>query len=292
MTHQIIQNWAPFIAPIISEKTFAEAARSYVEHGGCDKYLQPIVDYFGNRPLASIYPFDVREMAAQLYPTQSSSTKNRQALTPARAVINHGYDRGWCAMIRIKRFKEDAPAKKQPASALWLHAFLRQCEKDKLPHVAAIVLFMAQTAARISEAVNLRWSEVYLEERRVLLLKTKTELNSNRFLTDELLFRLQAMTARAEPCDRVFRFTNRHSVNERIKAVCRRAGISYKSSHLCGRHTYATTAIDMGLDIRTAMDGGGWKSSSIFLNIYVHSRQNAGRLVADRFNSFQFDTAV
>lgn len=276
----------------MSEKSFAEAARSYIQNGGSSKYLQPIIDHFGNRPLSAIYPFDVREMALKIYPDQSNATKNRQALTPARAVINHGYDRGWCAMIRIKRFREDPPAKKQPASALWLHAFIRQCEKDKLPHVAAIVLFMAQTAARISEAINMKWSDVHLEERRVLLVKTKTELNSNRFLTDELLFRLQAMSVGAEPGDRVFRFTNRHSVNERIQAVCRRAGISYKSSHLCGRHTYATTAIDMGVDIRTAMEGGGWKSSSIFLGIYVHPRQNAGRQVADRFNRFQFNSSV
>lgn len=41
------------------------------------------------------------------------------------------------------------------------------------------------------------------------------------------------------------------------------------------------------MDVRTAMDAGGWKSSAIFLETYVHVK-HAGRLVADRFNAFQF----
>jgi hypothetical protein len=98
---------APTAAPILSEKTFAEAAAGYTENGGDARFLDPIVEYFGNRPLASIYPFDVTQMAKMLLSTQHSATRNRQALTPARAVINHGYDRGWRNLIPIKKLKEE-----------------------------------------------------------------------------------------------------------------------------------------------------------------------------------------
>lgn len=88
--------------------------------------------------------------------------------------------------------------------------------------------------------------------------------------------------------DRVFRYTSRFSVSERIRAVCRRAEIPYKSPHLCGRHTFATTAIELGIDIGTAMAAGEWRSSKVFLETYVHPRINAGRLVADRMNLHSF----
>lgn len=264
--------------------TFRETAAYYRANGGESRYLDAIIEYFGDRPLRSIFPFDVRQMAEQLYPTQSGATRNRQAITPARAVILHGYERGWCDLIRIRRFKEDRPKRKTPANAVWLALFTRQADRDDLPHVSAIVLFMATTGARISEAINLRWRDVDLSARTALLTKTKTTVNSLRYMTDEVAERLRRLKGNAQPDDRVFRYTRRHAVNERIAAVCKRAEIPYKSPHLCGRHTFATTAIEMGCDIRTTMAAGEWKSSSVFLEIYVHPRVDAGKMIADSFN--------
>lgn len=147
---------------------------------------------------------------------------------------------------------------------------------------------MAQTGARISEALRLRWPEVDLVTRTALLLKTKTDVNSLRFLTDQLVARLYALKEKSGPDQPVFKYINRHSVNERIKAVCERAGIPYKPCHTCGRHAMANTAIALGVDIKSAIDAGGWKSVPVFLGIYVNPR-NAGRLVAERMNTYQYD---
>ncbi|MFN3549603.1 MAG: tyrosine-type recombinase/integrase [Mesorhizobium sp.] len=270
------------------EKTFNEAAESYLANGGEARYLPPIVSHFDGRPLRSIFPFDVRQMATTILPGRSAATMNRQAMTPARAVIMHGYDRGWCDLIRLKQFRQEKPARKQPASPVWLGVFCRQADRDGLHHLSALVIFMAHTGARISEAVELRWPEVDLGARTALLLKTKTETNSLRYLTDDLVERMRRMEADADQDDPVFRYRSRHSVSERIAAVCMRAEIPYKSPHLCGRHTFATAAIDAGIDVRTAMDAGGWRSSSVFLETYVHSRRTAGRMVADRLNASGF----
>jgi len=268
----------------IGVRTFADAAESYLASGGEARYLAPIVACLGDRPIRAIYPYDLREVAEILYPTASGATRNRQALTPARAVMMHAYDRGWCDLIRIKSFKVDKPRRKRPASPIWLHSLCRQADRDGLPHLAALVLFMATTAARISEAINLRWSEVDLTSRTALLVKTKTGTNSLRYLTDDVAERLRGLQAGRGRHDRVFRYSSRFSVTERLKAVCRRAEIPYKSPHLCGRHTFATTAIELGVDIGTAMAAGEWRSSKVFLETYVHPRADAGRMVADRFN--------
>lgn len=277
--------------PIRLGRTFREAAESFVEHGGNSRYLPKVIDYFDGKLLSEICPFDIREMALALYPDHENSTRNRCAITPVRSVIYHGYDRGWCDLMRIKSFKVERKQMRSPASHMWAHLFVRQCDLDGLPHLAACVLFMAQTGARVSEAVNLRWAQVDLRDRRALLLRTKTGANSERFLTDELIARLYKLQDGVDAGDHVFRYTTRWSVNDRILAVCRRAGISYKPSHTCGRKAFATNAIAMGIDVRTAMDAGDWKSADLFLRTYVFT-QNAGRRVAEQFNSRAYDSSI
>ncbi|TCR01044.1 site-specific integrase [Neorhizobium sp. JUb45] len=272
-------------------RSFAETAKSYMEHGGERKYLQNILPHLGDRLLTEIFPFDVRQLADELYPTQTNATKNRCVVTPVRAVVYHGYDRGWGPSTRIKNFKQERPRRKKAASQAWLDAFARQCGKDRLPHLAALILFMSQTGARVSEAVALKWREVDLAGRTVLLVKTKTDQNSIRFLTDQLISRLYELSRDADPDELVFRYKNRHSVNERISAVCKRSGISYKPSHTCGRHAFANNTLAMGVDVKSVMDAGGWRSAAVFLGTYANPR-NAGRIVADKHNLYQYDNEL
>ena len=286
------QPWAmgrtmPVPGAINVGKTFAEAAESYIASGGEAKFLPRIVEHFRDRQLASIFPFDLQDMANKLYPTQSAATKNRQALAPARAVINHAYDRGWCCLIRLKRFKEETPQRRPAATAEWMILFLRQCKQDRLHRLAALVLFMNRTGARISEALNLMWDDVDLVNRRALLRKTKTEKNSMRYLTDDLISHLYALGPK--PGERVFGYRNRHSINERLVAVCGRAKIRYLPTHSVGRRAFAKNTVALGIDTKTAMTAGGWKSSRIFLEVYVQS-DDGGRIVAERFNSHRYDT--
>lgn len=276
------------VQPAYLSRTFAEAAESYARQGGETRYLPKILPHLGEKQMAMIYPFDVRELAHQMHPTASNATKNRCVITPVRAVCYHAYDRGWGPAVRIRNFKQDQPKRKKAASQAWLHAFVRQCEKDGLSHLACLVLFMSQTGARVSEAVALEWSEVDLVGRTALLLKTKTDKNSTRFLTDQLVARLYRLSEGADRSAPVFRYTNRHSVNERILAVCERAEITYKPSHTCGRHAFANITLGMGIDVKSTMDAGGWRSAAIFLGVYVNPR-NAGRIVADRHNLYQYE---
>ncbi|MGF9694674.1 tyrosine-type recombinase/integrase [Rhizobium sp. 0TCS1.26] len=237
-------------------RTFGEAAASYIEHGGERKYLERILPHIGITPIPDIFPFDVRQLATSLFPSQTNATRNRCVITPIRAVCYHAYDRGWGPQVRIRNFKQERPKRKKAASQAWVHAFVRQCARDGLPHVAAIVLFMSQTGARVSEAVALRWRDVDMAGRTALLVKTKTEFNSTRYLTDQLVTRLREMSVGAHPDSPVFGYRNRHSVNERIAAVCQRAGIyiqaiaHLRSACLCQQHPFHGP--------RRQVDHGGW----------------------------------
>ncbi len=267
------------------EHTFEAAAASYIRQGGEAKYLDPISAYFRGRDVATIAPAEFRDMALALYPEHKASTRNRQAITPARSVMYHAHDLGWCGVVRIRRFRVEKSKLHGPVDGYWLSTFINQCDRDGLHHLAGLVLFMNHTAARVSEAINLRWKDVDLKRRVATLVKTKTGVMQTAYLTDELVFRF--FNLEIDPDDRVFSYTSRYAVNDRIKAVCKRAGISYHSSHSVGRYSFATNALGLGLDLKTAMEAGRWKSSVIFLETYVQPEM-AGRAVAEKFNSQRY----
>jgi len=287
-------NALPSVTPLNGDilprtgRTFRDAAESYVQHGGEGKHLRIVMPHLGEVPLDDISPFEIEELAKRLYPTQKNATRNRQVIMPVRAVIYHAAKRRWSPHYRIASFREDPPIRKEPASPEWLHIFFRQADHDGLDHIAALIMFMSTTGARVSEALRLDWPQVDLMNRTAVLLKTKTSTNSKRFLTDRLVVRLHELKESAPAGKPVFRMKCRHSVNERIKAICERAGIKYKSSHVCGRHAMASNAMSLGGDIKSTMIAGGWRSIPVFLGIYVNPR-NAGRSIAERFNLHHYD---
>lgn len=264
------------------ERTFAAAAESYIQHGGEQRYLSPLIARFGPELVTAITPLAVRSAAVEMLPNAAPSTRNRQIITPTRAVLYHAHELGWRLPARIRLFPAPKQRKTTPATRRWLERFIDQCDADGLKHLAALVLMMNLTGARVSEAIALQGQDVDLRQRTAMLVKTKTGLNSLRYMPDHLVERVRDLDPR--PGERVFRYTSRFSVNERIAAVCRRAGLPYKSSHTVGRHAFATNALNAGVSVRVAMDAGGWKSSTIFLETYAHSI-NAGRTVMDRFNA-------
>lgn len=276
----------------LHERTFRAAAQSYLARGKSNRYVEPIVAYFGDTLVADIAPIDVYDMAEALYAGRKGATKNRQGLAPARAILLHAYEKGWRDRICLRRFKEDPPAQKVPATQAWLHAFSRQCRVQRLDHLSALVLFMYTTGARVSEAIRLEWTEVDFGRRQAVLLKTKTSVNSVRDLSNEMVERLVQLKAKQHRSKRVFRYACRQSVNQRIKAVCKRAGIRVLSSHACGRVSFANHLMESGMDIKTVMNAGDWRSIVVFMGTYVKGRANAGKLAAERFGQYDFSAEL
>lgn len=263
-------------------RTFEEAALSYLQQGGEGRFLPPILKHFKGRSIGSIKPGEVRAMALTIYPNGAAVTRNRQAIVPARAVINHGHDLGWCGAIKVQQFETVKSRKHMPVDRAWLDAFMARADADKLPHLSAIVLFMHHTAARISEAVRLVGEHVDLGKRVAVLARTKTDEWSPRRLTAELVARIAGLGLKDG--ERVFGYTDPKAVNRRMKAVCIRAGIPVRTTHSAGRHSFGTIVYNSTGNVKTAMDGGGWKSARLFMETYVHSG-DAGAAAAAVFDA-------
>jgi integrase len=82
----------------------------------------------------------------------------------------------------------------------------------------------------------------------------------------------------------IFAYSTRSGVAQRLKAVCRRAGVEYVPPHQSGRHSYATMALAMGASVKEVMVGGRWKSARLVLETYAHA-DDGGRTIADRFDA-------
>lgn len=255
---------------------------SYVSQGGERRYLAPLLKHFKGRRVGGIKPGEVREAALKLYPTASAATRNRQAIVPARAVINHAHSMGWCQPIRVELFEVRKSRKNRPVDRAWMDAFMARADADGLPHLSACVLFMHQTGARVSEAVRLMGEHVDLGRRVAVLERTKTDEWSVRHLTSELVLRMAALGV--EEGEPVFRYTDRCAVTRRMKEVCKRAEIEPRSSHAAGRHSFGTNAMEAGAHVKAAMEAGGWKSAKLFLETYVHA-DSAGKELAAIFDA-------
>lgn len=262
-------------------RTFEEAAISYMKNGGEATYLPPILKHFKGRVIGSIKPAELRAMANVLYAGRAPATKNRQAIVPARAVIMHAHDLGWCGAIKVKQFDVPKSRKHRPVDRAWMEAFMREADRSKLPHLSALVLFMHETGARVSEAIRLEGQHVDLGHHVALLEETKTDEWSPRQLTAELAARISHLGIKDGK--RVFDYTDPKAVNRVMKRVAMRAGIEPRSTHSAGRHSFGTNAMAGGAAIKDAMDAGGWKSAKLFMETYVHTHQ-AGKNVAAIFD--------
>src|SRR6516165_11451912 len=66
-----------------SDPTFASAALAYMKKGGERRFLTPIIEHFGNTPLAHIDQATLDSAAVTLYPDAGPATLNRNFFTPA-----------------------------------------------------------------------------------------------------------------------------------------------------------------------------------------------------------------
>lgn len=171
--------------------TWAQAVASYTEQsnpgGFAARRLLAITEHFGaGKLLRDIDQAAVTKAAKALCAADAApATILRHLVTPVRAVLNHAADLKWCEPPRLKALRDPDGGRIDKARTRWL----RPEEYHRLHasagrHLQPLVVFLACTGARISEALTLDWEDVDLRARRVLLRDTK---NGKDRLVEELV---------------------------------------------------------------------------------------------------------
>jgi integrase len=249
--------------------TFARAVNMYLDLGKDDRFINPLLNYFGKWRISEITPSAVHEAAQLLYPNASHATFNRQVIAPMSAIINHASKNGdLCPPIAIQRFKEKTPVRRSVSSD-WIDRVMAQIEH--LPHLRALVLFCALTGTRISDALKLRWSDVNISKGQVIFRAGKPDDDERVALAHALVVILANLPCRSDP---VFKYASRWSTYRTLRRACKRAGVDYHAWHSLGRHTFARWLLDQGCSLKDLQVAGRWKSSRVVADIYASREQS------------------
>jgi integrase len=204
--------------------TFAQAAIKYRAAGKQTRFLERIEDYWKDTLVQNITPGAIHDAALALYPRATAATRNRQAIVPMQAVINHASDSELCGRIRVKRFKVETKSK-IPATLEWVEAFRKACKR---PQLGALALFMFLTGARVSEALAVEWRDVDFKTKTALIKQTKLGNERRAHLPQSLIVVLANARRRSATI-----FASPDRFPERMLACIRR--ISEKREIAIGR---------------------------------------------------------
>lgn len=249
---------------------FAAAAAAYMNAGGENRYLAPLIKHFGSAPLDEITQIAIDNAAAALYPDASAPTRCREVYTPMRAVLHRaGLDR------RIKAPKGSKSAKRvswlRPEQAFALFAAADELDAE----LGLLIRLFCYTGMRRSEVLrritiaNIDLNAVDAAGRpdpSIYVPKTKNGDARQVHLTPELASRLAVHLAthgdrgRADP---PFKFRINGYLQDSLARALKAAGLSFPPGqngwHLF-RHTYAMWMRKYaGLDTSGLVEIGAWK---------------------------------
>jgi integrase len=137
-----------------------------------------------------------------------------------------------------------------------------------------IISFAINSGLRQSEILNLRWPQVDLSRRTIMILEQKNK-SKDTLPFNETVARVLAARARVRDgrTDHVFynemggRLDSRNLLRAFYSAT-KRAGIQKLRFHDL-RHTFATRLVQAGVDIYTVQKLGRWKTISMVMR-YAH----------------------
>jgi integrase len=237
--------------------TFADAVDLYEETHPVPTQLArwhaDLKKQLGAMQAAKITNADLRRAALKLYPRSADSTRNRQVIVPAAAVLHWAAEAQRIPWLRVKKFSEPDPE----ALAVTRDVALRLINGAALGQERTFLRFLFAQGWRISEALRLTWDRVELVERTIAYQNRKTKKWIVVALADEAWEALTELAGSAPRVGRVFSWGNRSNVYRWLGPLTKKLGVRF-TPHMA-RHSFATWKVNEDVDTLTLMAIGGWR---------------------------------
>lgn len=239
---------------------FGDAAIRYIEETGQKRFLVPLIQHFKDKPISKIGREDIEQAARELYPNAKPSTRRRQAIVPANAIIN---------LAKGNRPKPRVGEEPRPR---WL---LVDEAEELIRHsgrMAGLVTFLLNTGVRVGQALKLDWSNVDLEECRAWVPKSKQTPQRWVYFGARCQAALSALEHREgavflTPKGKPYRIPEGESGGNPIKRGFDKAkaaaGLGADVTPHTLRHTWATWAYAVQSDPYRIGEYGGWSDGQM-----------------------------
>jgi len=246
--------------------TFVDACNIYLDGGRSAREVRYVAEYWKDTLVKDIRTPAVHAAAWKLYPDTTGASRNRFVVIPTQSIINYSAKQGYCAPVRIEKFRT-VKNEKKPVTLAWVQQFTATAE----PRLAALAWFMFLTAARISEALALEWSDI--EGATVQITMGKRGGLKRTAHIPALLMAALARLTRYPGDPNVFGYGYTQRAARPWRRQCKAAGVSFHSFHAC-RHGFATSLLHAGIDPVTIAKLGGWASPQHVFATYGHAMQD------------------
>jgi integrase len=249
---------------------FAQAAEQYLLNGNSGRFLPPILKEIGFRPLIEIDQSVMTALQQKLYPSAKPSTINRQLFTPVSAVLRFVgvKDRD------LKRPKGHDKPRVVDRNDLPADEWFALVEPHLKAAKRAVLLLINLHGMRIGEALERKPADLSIERGTLSIPDTKTGQPVELQLSEPVLEAIEDMLrewreedekrhhARKPLKQRLWLFgtSNRSNFARDLAAACKKANLPYYSSHMAGRHSFASDILSEGKSLPYLMQAGRWTS--------------------------------
>jgi integrase len=240
--------------------------------------LRTLVPFFKDKYLTEITPQDIERYKTERLKQVSPASVNRD-LTCLRHMLNKAVEWKYLSMGPMKGVK---PLKEPPGRLRFLSKDEIKRLMEELPDgTKAVVLFALYTGLRKSEILNLGWNNIDLNNRMVIVDKTKT--NERRIIPMNNAIYKQLQNLSHDRNGEVIFAQEKINLRKNFEAALKRAEIDDFRFHDL-RHTFASYLVMSGSSLKVVQQLLGHKDIQMTMR-YSHLSQDH---LQDAINQLSF----
>lgn len=279
-----------YIKPSSKQRTFEQYSRAAQIH---------ILPYLGDIELTDLTPFVLQKFITGL--TENGNKRTGKGLSPnfvktilsiVQNSLKTAHLVGYLPEYSANKIKRPKPKEKQvKCFSAWEQKKIEEAalfaKKDKY---RGIILCL-YTGLRIGELLALTWSDIDFEKSILSVTKTchdgnengkhiriidtpKTENSRRQIPLSKTLVKMLKEMKKKSKCEFVIADGEKpvfiRSYQRMFELFLKKLGLQHKGFHSL-RHTFATRALECGMDVKSLSEILGHKNAMITLNRYAHS---------------------